>query len=413
MIRLYIDPGTGSMLFAVLIGVLSAALFAFREIAVKIRFRLSGGRQTAAVSDSLPLVIFADDKRYWRVFEPVCRELDARGFDTVYMTASPDDPGLDNSFEHIRAEFIGEGNKAFAKLNMLKADIVLSTTPGLDVFQWKRSKNVKYYIHIPHAPRELTSYNMFGTDYYDAILMSGECQGEDIRELEKLRSLPAKELTLVGIPYFDDMAERLKNAEPSAHEGVRVMLAPSWGSSSLLNRFGEQMIDSLIATGYEIIIRPHPQSFTSEKELIDGLMQKYPDSEGLKWNTDNDSFDILLNTDILISDFSGIIYDFALVFDKPVIYTDTEFDFGPYDAWWLDRPFWTFTAMQLVGQKLTKDNFTDIRTMIDECLSDTKYTEGREELRRQIWAYRGEGAKRTAEYLINKHAEINRETGEE
>ena len=82
---------------------------------------------------------------------------------------------------------------------------MLSTTPSLDVYQWKRSRDVSWYVHIPHAPNDITLYRMFGIDYYDAILLSGEYQVEQVRKLEKLRGLPEKELKLVGIPYMDEM----------------------------------------------------------------------------------------------------------------------------------------------------------------------------------------------------------------
>ena len=39
----YIDPGTGSMLFTILIGVLSAAIYMLRNVAIKLRFAMSGG----------------------------------------------------------------------------------------------------------------------------------------------------------------------------------------------------------------------------------------------------------------------------------------------------------------------------------------------------------------------------------
>lgn len=42
--ELYIDPGTGSMLFAILIGIVGAVNFAFRSAWVKIKFLLSGGK---------------------------------------------------------------------------------------------------------------------------------------------------------------------------------------------------------------------------------------------------------------------------------------------------------------------------------------------------------------------------------
>ena len=86
--------------------------------------------------------------------EPVCRELDRRGLDVAYLTASPDDPALQNPYAHVHAEFLGEGNKAFTKLNFLRANVLLSSTPGLDVYQWKRSRDVKWYTHVFHAEYE-------------------------------------------------------------------------------------------------------------------------------------------------------------------------------------------------------------------------------------------------------------------
>ena len=355
--RLYIDPGTGSMLFAILIGAIGVARFAFKGAFVKLKFLLSGGKQAEKSADTLPLVIYSDDKRYWQTFEPVVRELDARGFDVTYMTQSPGDPALKNPYPHMHAEFIGEGNKGFAKLNFLKATMVLSTTPGLDVYQWKRSKDVKWYVHIPHMPTELTTYRMFGVDYYDALLLSGPYQIDDCRALEKLRELPEKECVLVGIPYLDETARRLETAAQPPHERT-VLVAPSWGGNSLLNRFGGALIDRLKETGYHIILRPHPQSYTSEASLIEELKRRYPD---LEWNRDTDNFAVLNRADIMISDFSGVIFDFALVFNKPVICAYTGFDPSQDDAWWLDTPIWTATAIPRIGPVLTEENLPALK----------------------------------------------------
>ena len=43
--RLYIDPGTGSMLFTILVGLLGTGVFAFRKLFIKLRFYFSGGKQ--------------------------------------------------------------------------------------------------------------------------------------------------------------------------------------------------------------------------------------------------------------------------------------------------------------------------------------------------------------------------------
>lgn len=404
--RLYIDPGTGSMLFAILIGIIGALNYLLKSWIVKLRFILSGGKKVEGDTEKLPFIIFSDDKRYWNVFEPVCRELNRRGMDVVYMTASADDPAINNPYEHIKGQFIGDGNKAFAKLNFLKATMVLSTTPGLDVYQWKRSKDVGYYVHMLHAASEVVTYRMFGIDYYDAVLLSGEYQVQDMRALEKLRGLPAKEFVKIGIPYMDEMARRLRDAGPTPPHKRTVLLAPSWGKSAILQKYGGKIIDELLATGYHVIIRPHPQSFKSETELMEKLMRDYPESDRLEWNRDNDNFEVLRRSDIMISDFSGVIFDFALVYDKPVIYADTEFDKSPYDAWWLDKPLWTFTALPRIGEKLTPENMSGLRGMIDACLTDPRYEAGRQEVRAETWEHPGEGAVRAANYLLAKYQEL-------
>ena len=405
--KFYIDPGTGSMLFTILIGILGALRYLFKSWFVKLRFFFSGGRNKETNTDEIPLVIFSDGKQYWTYLEPICRELDKKGFDVVYMTSDPKDPVLENPYPHIKGRFIGEGNKAFAKLNFLKATVVFSTTPGLDVYQWKRSREVKCYVHIMHAAKDLTLYRMFGTDYYDVLLLAGDYQVEQARALEKLWNIPERECSIVGVPYLDEMLKRFEqNPTVEKNDNKIVLLAPSWGESGILNRYGSKIIDELLATGYDVIIRPHPQSFVSEKALLDNLMNKYPDSERLQWNRDNDNFEVLKKADILISDFSGVMFDFALVYDKPIIYTDTGFDKGPYDAWWLDEPLWIFEVLPAIGKELNTENMHDLKNMIDECLSDQKYAEGRDRARKDTWAHQGESAERTADFLINKYLEI-------
>lgn len=402
---LYIDPGTGSMLFTILIGIISAAFYSLRMLFINLRFKISRGK-IKENNEKIPFVIFSDDKRYWNIFEPICREMDQRNIDIIYMTASEDDPALKSTYSHVKTEFIGKNNKAFARLNFLNAVIVLSTTPSLDVYQWKRSKDVQFYIHIPHAASEIILYRMFGIDYYDAILLSGEYQAHDIRNLEELRGLPEKELVQVGIPYMDEMAARLKRLGPAPEHPRTVLLAPSWGPSAIFSIYGGRILEILIKTGYHIIVRPHPQSFVSEKKLIEKLMNDYPDSDQIEWNRDTDNFEVLNRSDILISDFSGVIFDFCLIFDKPVIYTDPQFDISPYDAWWLKTPLWTASALPRLGCQLTEDNMEHLQDLIDTCLTDPKYAKGRISVKEETWCHVGEGATRTVDYLLRKYEEL-------
>ena len=411
---LYIDPGTGSMLFTVLLGVIGALVYSVRMLTIRLKTKLGGGK---AVTDAkrLGLVIFSDNKRYWTTFAPIVRELCARGRDVTYLTASEDDPALSLDLEHLKAEYIGPGNRVFTRLNYLNADLVFSTTPGLDVYQWKRSKQVGYYVHIPHAASDITLYRMFGIDYYDAILLSDEQQREDIRALEQLRKLPQKELYMAGIPYMDEMAARLRKAQAEdgaiAHkpDGPTVLLAPSWGKSALFGVYGGRIIEKLLQTGYHIVVRPHPQSFQSEADLMKALMERFPASDRLEWNRDADNFAVLRRSDILVSDFSGVVYDFTLVYDKPVIYTDPDIDLAPYDAWWLGKELTTARALPRLGERLSEENIDHLKALIDGCLSQRRYDESRAKVRDELWAYQGQGAARAADFLCRKLDELRKE----
>ncbi len=403
---LYIDPGTGGMLFTILFGIFGVAVFSIRALMLKLKYRVSGGKSAKISDQKIPIAIFTDHKRYWNVFEPLLDEFERRKQKVTYLTCSKDDPVFNKKYEYITGEFIGEGNKAFSRLNLLNASIVISSTPSLDVFQWKRSKNVDFYIHILHAANEVTLYRMFGTDHYDAILVSGDYQIKQIRQLEELRGIPARETPLCGIPYLDTLKKRLDASGPvPAHERT-ILLAPSWGAVGTLSRFGEKLLDPLVATGYKIIIRPHPQSFTAEKDMIDRLMSKYGNNPNVEWNRDNDNFEVLKKSDLLISDYSGVVFDFTLVFDKPLIYTDTNYDLNPYDASWLEEQPWTFGILPKLGIELNEDNVSNIKDLIDKCIEDPSFSKGRDQARAETWVPMGNGAELAVDFVMKKQAEL-------
>lgn len=408
MVRLYIDPGTGSMLFTVFIGIISAAVYVARAVIIKIKNSVGAGKKIQADKNKIPIVIFSDHKRYFTTFKPICDELDKKGIRTVYMTMSPDDPALETHYENITAEFIGSGNDAFARMNLLNARIVLSTTPSIDVFQWKRSKDVDWYVHVLHSAGDVTMYRIFGIDYYDAILTSGEFQEEEVRALEKMRNLPAKELYRAGIPYMDEMLKRAKTYERKQSDVPTVLLAPTWGQYGLLNRYGEELIRSLVDTGYNIVIRPHPQSFTADKDIIDDLMNKFPESDKLHWNRDNDNFEALAGSDIMISDFSAVNFDYAFVFDKPLIYSNTGFTKNLYDAWRFEEDPWNVATPRRIGIELTKENIPNLKQIIDDSIGNTSLDEARNEAKNETWCNIGSSARVIADYLADKYGELSK-----
>ena len=50
----------------------------------------------------------------------------------------------------------------------------------------------------------------------------------------------------------------------------------------------------------------------------------------------------------------------------------------------------------------------NLKELIDSCIEDNQYADGRRCVKEETWAYVGEGAERAADYLIRKYEEIKR-----
>jgi hypothetical protein len=406
----YIDPGTGSMLFSLGVGVAAAGYFLARALLIKIKF-LFLGKNISGTRRSF--VIYNEGNQYWNVFKPILNEFEKRGTPVSYLTSAENDPFFKETYAHVAGEFIGAGNRAFARLNLLEADIVLMTTPGLEVYQLKRSKSVKHYAHILHDAGDATCYRLFGIDWFDSILLSGEYQKDDIRALEKSRGIKRKELVVVGSAYLDVYNEKIKGARgapggvPREKNGVfTVLVSPSWGSGALLNIFGERLLDPLVKTPWRIIVRPHPQSKKSEQDMLVKLEKRYHGAANLVWDYSAENLETLARSDVMISDFSGIIFDYIFLFDKPVIYTNTFFDIEMYDASDLDHLPWRFEVVKTFGRELQEADLERLPDIISEAAEDTCAAQARRTAKETAWQFVGEAGKRAVDFLIAKQKEI-------
>lgn len=404
-LQLYIDPGTGSMLFSILIGATATLYFLGRAAILKAKF-LFTGKNAKADSSAHAYVIYNEGNQYWTIFCQLLDEFERREIAVSYLTSAKDDPALSRNWKYVMPEFIGEGNAAFARLNMLSADVLIATTPGLDVYQWKRSKRVKHYCHLVHGIGDVTTYRMFGLDYFDSVLLGGDYQADAIRSLEKLRSLPAKDLVTVGSPYLDVLQEKITSLPEEENHKFTVLVSPSWGPSGILSKFGEKLLDPLSESGYRIIVRPHPQSKKSEKEMLEKLHARYKDNANVEWDFERDNIYAMKKSDVMISDFSGIIYDYTFLCGKPVFYANAEMDLNIYDASWLEKKPWHLEVVKKFGVLLEEKDFANIKEVLANAKSSSELMQKREETKKEAWMYQGEAAKRTADFMIEKRKEI-------
>lgn len=402
---LYIDPGTGSMLFSILIGAAATVFFLFRALLLKIKFILSGKKDGSAQVDSSykPYVIYNEGNQYWNTFKPVVEEFEARKIPLEYLTSSKTDPVFDQKYNYVKAEFIGEGNSAFAKLNILSAGVVLMTTPGLQVYQLKRSKNVKHYSHVLHMPNDATTYRLFGLDFFDSVLLTGDYQATDLRYLEEKRGINKKELVTVGCPYLDVYKQNIAEIPAEENHPFTVLVSPSWGDVGLLKKYGEKLLDPLSKTGWRIIVRPHPQSKKSEAEMLERLTARYKDNPNIVWDYERQNIFSLKKSDIMISDFSGIIFDYTFLCDKPVMYVNAGMDLRPYDAYDLDgKELWQYSVLRKFGTELKEEQFANIKEVIQSVSDSKELEEARHAAKAEAWMHEGEAGKNIVDFMISK-----------
>ena len=403
VLTLYIDPGTGSMLFSILIGAAATLFFLAKALFLKLKLFFSGKKGGVAADSSYKkYVIYCEGKQYWNVFKPVADEFEKRGIELTYYTSAKDDPVFNETYKFVKPEFIGEGNVAFAKLNMLSAGFVLMTTPGLQVYQLKRSKRVAHYSHVLHMPNDATTYRLFGLDYFDSVLLTGDYQKDDIRALENQRGIPQKELVTVGCTYLDVLSQKIKSVPQEEIHPFTVLVSPSWGKVGVLARYGEKLLDPLVKTGWRIIVRPHPQSKKSEPEMLKRLETRYKDNKNLEWDYERDNIYSMKKADMMISDFSGIIFDYTFLCDKPVMYVSADMDLMPYDAYDLNKQLWQFAVLEKMGIKLDEKDFDNIKEVIQNASDSPELAAQRKIAKETAWMHIGEAGKRIADYMIQK-----------
>ena len=350
----YLDPGTGSMLLSAVIGIAATAFFLLKGFYYRIAgaFYVLIGKRLRI--ERCGIVFYSEGGQYWTTFSPIIDALINQNVPCTYLTSDEEDPGLLLQSPLVQLRYIGEGNRAFTTLNMLEADICVLTTPGLDVLQIRRSPGVRHYAHVVHSPTDMGIYKCFSFDWFDSVFCSGPHQMRSLRALEALRGTPPKLLLETGCCYVDVLASHFPSGTPvtqvAGESKKRILVSPTWGSNGLLSRFGLSALLPLAESGHSVCIRPHPQSRKVEKDLLQMLktaLQGYPN---VSWDEAFSPHSAMRDSDIMISDISGIIFDYAFVLEKPVITLTFDPDLRGLDAADLPWPVWELGLYSRIGE---------------------------------------------------------------
>lgn len=311
----YIDPGTGSALFYVISGIVVSVYFGVRGLyyrVVEAIFRVRHKDQRCE------LAIHCEDPRYEITFLPVLKSLVERGVEPTFFTMYERDGSFEPLPEQVTHRAIAPGMVGYAYLNHIEADVLVTTTPQLDVMTFRRSKRVKHYSMLQHALGESRYVRPYAYDYFDSVLCCGEILKTNIRRIEAIRGLPVKELFETGLPHYEELSKS-RGKDPASDGRPVVLVAPSWGPFSMFESFGVDFIASL-ALQYKVIVRPHPQMKISQPELYARILAL----NGVTVDTSRTPAESMSRAHLLLSDISGITHEFAFIYERSVVIIDQQ-----------------------------------------------------------------------------------------
>ena len=328
MYFLYLDPGTGSLLLYAVIGIATTFVFLIKRLFAKLQLLVFG--KVSKTNKHYGIVIHSEGSRYFSTFENIINNFIQRKINITYITAQKDDVAFNLNNPYVDVLCPGNEYQIYTFLNNLDADIVISTTPNLDIYMWKKSKKVKKYIHVFHSPTSIDFYEKYGLSFYDVVFSAVNRTEEAQRFLDKKRNCELKEYYNIGCPYIDKLYIESKNLIKT-NDNTTVLYAPSWGTRSSLNTNGLNILSSLLMQGIKVIFRPHPQSFLSDKELLNSIINKFNENTLFELDKNSSGLISMNNSDALITDFSGILFDYKILFNKPIFLTSDNINIHGYE----------------------------------------------------------------------------------
>ncbi|MCL2839410.1 MAG: membrane protein insertase YidC [Defluviitaleaceae bacterium] len=327
-----------------------------------------------------------------------------------YLTSDSDDSVFHKNHPKLLPYYAGQG-KVISLMLKLDADMFVTTVPDLQTFHVKRSivrDNIEY-IHTFHG---LTSthlvYKEKAFDYFDTILCVGPHQVAELRHREAMEGLPKKNLVKAGYGLYDDLlesyAELVKQARKS--EKPRILIAPSWQADNLLDMCIDPMLESLIGNGYEIIVRPHPQHIRLFPHFINSLVERYmrySETGEIIFELDFAGNESIFTSDVLITDWSGIAYEFSYCTLKPCIFINTpikamnpnyqRYGIEPLDIILRDK----------IGTSINVENVDKLNVAVSQLLKDKDaYKNQIEDIVKQYLYYPKRNGQAAGTYIMKK-----------
>ena len=274
------------------------------------------------------IVLYLENESDFIFFKPIVEKL-TQEYDTkiCYVTSSKTDPMLNCNNKNILSFYVGDGVARSNFFINLKATIMVMTMPDLETFHIKRSKVYPvHYVYIFHSLNSTQrAYKKTAFDNFDTIFCTGNYQIIEIQTRERKFNLGKKKLIKHGYGRLDTLINEVLNTNVRKNTSDKkvVLIAPSWGDYGLIETKGKEIVSTLLDSGFDVILRPHPVTLKKSNKIIQKIEKEFKDNLNFKLETDIRSTESWFLCDCMISDLSGAAIEYAFAFEKPVLYVVT------------------------------------------------------------------------------------------
>jgi YidC/Oxa1 family membrane protein insertase len=340
------------------------------------------------------LVFYSESGQDWHQFAGLIEVLNVQlGHKVCYVTSDPNDKGLLRQHENYRALCIPAGIFLITFFQVNQSDALVLTMMDLGNLHLKRSLHPVHYIYLFHgmgSTHMVDHANSF--DHYDSLFCAGPHQQAEIRKREALKNLPAKHLFDYGHPRLERIMSEAK-AHRSAGVALSgtgktrpvVLVAPTWGATSIFNACGTELIDTLLRDGFEVIMRPHYQSLRQTPDVIESLRDHFHSRPGFQYIDRMEETESILSSDLLISDWSAMALEYALGLEKPVLFVDVPRRIRNPDWQELDMEPVESAIRERIGAIISPDHLAQVGGKIHDLLAHREeFAQRARELRDQV-----------------------------
>ena len=354
------------------------------------------------------VVFYSESSGFYKYFQGIIEYLlENTNIVIHYITSDPEDKifELATSNDRIRPYYIGE-KRLITLMMKMDADVVVMTMPDLENYHIKRSyirKDIEY-IYIPHGMDSLNLTMRTGSmDHYDSVFCVGKHQKEEIEKTEVAYQLPKKKLVEWGYSLLDEMRVDYAKMSHQNSEVKKILIAPSWQPDNIVDSCLEQILDNLKGKGYQITVRPHPQHVRHRGEFMEQLKVKYEQDRDVEIQTDFSSNSTVFEADLMITDWSGIAYEYAYTTQKPVLFINTPMKVMNPEYQKIDTVPLNILLREEIGCSLNLEELDQISDKVQELLDhkDDYYEKIGNFVQKYVYNH-GTSAEVGAKYIIKE-----------